>query len=118
MEKKLSTAEKRLSTLHNELSELDFAKNIMEQQHEAITALEQRLIEAERRPTGPTGEDEDVRELAGVLETVDNAIRNIEEENPNEEDKEKVINGGLVSLEKQADGFKELAEKSTTRYEK
>ena len=85
---------------------------VIKEQYEAISLLEQKLVNSKQTKTGK--EDEGERGIGGILasviNTVEDAIR--ETEGEYKETKSKIIDDKLRGVKIQADHFKELAESS------
>ena len=97
MEQLLTRAEKKLSLLQNA------ADIVLEKQHEKINLLEQRLSDSYEKQADE-GEREVGGILAGVMNTVEDAIR--ETEGENRKIRDKIIDGKLRGLKIQANHFK------------
>ena len=104
--KTLFRAEKKLSWLQNSLKKLEFEEIALEQQDEAINLLQERL----RTGGGDEGDREIGGILVGVMNSVEDAIR--ETEGENEKTTMKIVNGKLRGLKIQANHFKKFAENS------
>ena len=106
MQKTLVRAEKKLSWLQNNLQELEIAKIALEQHDQAISLQQERL----RTGGGDEGNRETGGILAGVMNSVEKAIR--ETEGKDRKTKDKIINEKLRGLKIQSNHIKKLSENS------
>ena len=110
MEKTPNRAEKRLSSLQNELQELEYAKIALEKQDQAISLLQKRLNNSAGGGKNDVGERKVGGILAGVMNSFEDPIR--ETEGEDRKTRDKIIDGKLRGLKILANHFKKLAENS------